>query len=459
MIGHLVEDKGEDSIAIQIVSKKNYGGWLSSQSPFVAGWIRSQNFSADAGDFILLPDQQSGAASVVFIPDDQDPWCWSRLAASLPKGLYRLADSLSSSLSDWAALGWALALYRFDRYKKTKPDHSPLLIWPKRADRERITSTIEAIFLVRDLINLPANDLGPEELADAAATLADKKGAAIKIISGDQLLDENYPLIHAVGQGSNRPPRLIDLHWGEESHPKVTLIGKGVCFDTGGLDLKSAANMKLMKKDMGGAAHVLGLASMIIDAGLPIRLRVLIPAVENSVSGPAMRPQDVLKSRKGLSVEIGNTDAEGRLVLADCLAEAGREKPDMIIDVATLTGAARVALGPDLPALFTPSDDLASDILIAAASAKDPVWRLPLWKPYRRMLDSKIADINNSAESSFAGAITAALFLSEFVPAHTSWAHLDVLAWNHSSRPGRPEGGEAMGLRTLFHMIARKYPL
>jgi len=301
--------------------------------------------------------------------------------------------------------------------------------------------------------------MGPEELGLAMVALAERKGARVRTIVGESLLHENYPLIHAVGRASSRTPRLLDLRWGDEHAPKVTLVGKGVCFDSGGLDLKSSANMKLMKKDMGGAAHVLGLASMIMDAKLPVRLRVLVPAVENSVSANAFRPLDVLRSRKGLTVEVGNTDAEGRLILADCLAEADREKPALLIDLATLTGAARTALGPDLPALFTADDKLAEEILSAGTQLADPMWRLPLWKPYRRMLDSKTADISSASDSAHAGAITAALFLQEFVSPTTPWAHIDVFSWNQAPRPGRPEGGEAMGLRALFHLIALRYPL
>jgi leucyl aminopeptidase len=298
--------------------------------------------------------------------------------------------------------------------------------------------------------------MGPEDLAKAAEDLAQRTGGKIRTITGDDLLTEGFPAIHAVGRASTRAPRLIDLTWGDEAAPKVTLVGKGVCFDSGGLDLKGAANMKLMKKDMGGAAHVLGLASMIIAGALPVRLRVLIPAVENAVSGNAFRPMDVLATRKGLSVEVGNTDAEGRLILADALAEADRENPALLIDMATLTGAARTALGPELPAMFTAHDDLALDILAASRDAHDPVWRLPLWKNYRRLLDSKVADINNASDSPFAGAITAALFLQEFVAPTTPWVHFDIFAWNPTARHGRPEGGEAMVIRALYRMIERR---
>jgi leucyl aminopeptidase len=334
---------------------------------------------------------------------------------------------------------------------------TPSLFWPKGADKGLVRRTAEAIFLARNLINTPASDLGPAELAAAARRVAGHYRAAISVIEGDDLVKRNYPLIHAVGRASPRAPRLIDLTWGDAKAPKVTLVGKGVCFDSGGLDLKTASGMLMMKKDMGGAATLLALATMIMDARLPVRLRLLIPAVENSVSGNAMRPLDVVRSRKGLTVEIGNTDAEGRLILADALAEADAEKPALLIDCATLTGAARVALGPELPALFSNDDGLAAEILAQGARVADPLWRLPLWRPYRSMLESKTADINNAPESGFAGSVTASLFLEEFVAPTTPWVHIDSFAWNHKSRPGRPEGGEALALRALYAMIEARF--
>jgi leucyl aminopeptidase len=358
-------------------------------------------------------------------------------------------------------LAWSLATYRFRRYKTGDGESRiwPDLVWPDGADRAAIDRRVAATILVRDLVTTPAADMGPAELADAADALATRHGAALRVIVGEGLLAENYPLIHGVGKGAGpaRQPRLIDMVWGDPKAPKVTLVGKGVCFDSGGLDMKPSSNMKLMKKDMGGAAHALGLASMIMAAGLPVRLRVLIPAVENSVSGTAMRPLDVLNSRKGLTVEVGNTDAEGRLVLADALWEGAREQPALLIDFATLTGAARAALGPDLPALFTPDDRLAAELAEAGLRQADPLWRLPLHKPYRRMLDSNVADIANISNSPHGGAITAALFLAEFVPAGLCWAHFDLFAWNGSSRPGRPEGGEAMGLGAVYDVIAQRF--
>jgi leucyl aminopeptidase len=354
------------------------------------------------------------------------------------------------------ALGWALATYAFARYH-AKPASGAALVWPAGADRGRVERLARAAFLARDLTNTPAGDLGPEELAQAAVRVAEEGGACHRVIVGDDLLGENYPTIHAVGRASTRPPWLVDLVWGDPAAPKVTLVGKGVCFDTGGLDLKPASGMRLMKKDMGGAAIVLGLAQAIMDARLPVRLRVLLPCVENSVSGNAMRPMDIIRTRKGLTVEIGNTDAEGRLILCDALAEASTETPQLLIDMATLTGAARVALGPELAALFCNDDKLAAALLDAADAEEDPMWRMPLWRPYRKMIDSKIADLNNVSEGPHAGAITAALYLQEFVEPGIPWAHLDVMAWNPQSRPGRPEGAEATALRALYAHISRRF--
>jgi len=355
-----------------------------------------------------------------------------------------------------AALGWALDTYVFDRYReKVRP--SAELVWPARADRAAVLRRAGGVGLVRDLVNTPSADMGPAELAAAARKLAREFKARCGITVGGDLLKKGYPMIHAVGRASDRAPRLIDLTWGRPRDPKVTLVGKGVCFDSGGLDLKGAQGMKQMKKDMGGAAQVLGLARMIMMAGLPVRLRVLIPAVENSVSGNAFRPLDVLKSRKGLTVEIGNTDAEGRLVLADALAEAVSEAPDLVLDFATLTGAARVALGPGLPAMFCNDDALAGELETAGRRDADPVWRMPLFEPYRRTLESKVADLNNIGDMPQGGAITAALFLEAFVASDIPWAHFDVYAWNAARRPGRPEGGEAMAIHAAFEVIENRF--
>jgi leucyl aminopeptidase len=450
----------DGAISVLGVEKSALAKWLDGQEPRLANWVRTQGFTADAGSPCLIPNAEGGLERVLLgLGDDGDPWVMAALAAKLPAGTYRLTPEPAGKHATWAALAWALSFYSFDRYKTRPKRETPRLVWPGWADRAYVEACVEAVTLVRDLINTPASDMGPAELAAAADKVAATFGATSRVIVGDGLLAENYPAIHAVGRAaaSHRRPRLIDLSWGDETAPKLTLVGKGVCFDTGGLDIKPSSSMKLMKKDMGGAAHVLGLASMIMAAGLPVRLRVLIPAVENAVGSDAMRPSDVLATRKGLSVEVGNTDAEGRLILADALAEAAREAPDLLIDIATLTGAARSALGPDLPALFTDDDALADQILAVGIDESDPLWRLPLYKPYRRMLDSKVADLVNASDSPHAGAITAALFLREFVTEGISWAHLDILAWNGSGRPGRPEGGEAQALRALYRVIRDRF--
>lgn len=465
MTQHLIEP-GEaiDPVALVPLTRTGLTDWLDAHEE-ARTWVEAVGFTAEPGSVCLLPAPDGRLAAVLAGLADpaEDPWSLSALPARLPPGCYRLApEPATAQAASWAALGWTLAGYVFDRYKTSAPRRdAPALVWPGRADRGWVSACAEATCLVRDLINLPAADLGPAELAGAAETLAARFDAHCRTIVGDGLLAENYPAIHTVGRAAStaRRPRLIDLGWGDPAAPRVTLVGKGVCFDSGGLDLKPSSAMKLMKKDMGGATHVLGLALMIMAAKLPVRLRVLIPAVENAVSGEAMRPLDVLTTRKGLTVEIGNTDAEGRLILADALAEAAREEPDLLIDIATLTGAARTALGPDLPALFCNDETLAADILAAGLTEADPLWRLPLHAPYRRLLDSKVADIASVSDGPYAGAITAALFLQEFVGPKIAWAHLDVMAWNGSARPGRPEGGEALALRALFAAIAARYPV
>jgi leucyl aminopeptidase len=459
VLEHLTEEGSETAIPILPLERERFKEWQTHLSAGRKEWLAASGFTAEAGTVCLVPDAKGRPERVLFGLDPADPWCWANLPPKLPKGFYRIEAALDAHSTAWVAMAWQLACYQFTRYRGRDGREWPLLAWPATADRGYVSRTVAAIHMVRDLVNTPAADMGPEELAAAAAGLAERKGARVKVTVGEALLQENYPAIHAVGRASPRAPRLIDLRWGDERAPKVTLVGKGVCFDSGGLDLKGAVNMKLMKKDMGGAANVLGLASMVMDAQLPVRLRVLIPAVENVVSGNAFRPLDVLRTRKGISVEVGNTDAEGRLVLADALAEGDREKPALLIDLATLTGAARTALGPDLPALFTPDDALAADLLAAGVEVADPLWRLPLWKPYRRMLDSKVADINNAHDSPYAGAITAALFLQEFVSPATPWAHLDIFSWNPAARPGRPEGGEAMALRALYRVIEERHPI
>lgn len=420
-------------------------------------WAAAQGFNARPGQVLLLPDATGKPQrALAGLSEPADLWSYAAIAAALPAGDYQL--SAAPSNPDAAALGWALAFYRYERYRKPAGKAAARLVWPAGANQARVRAVYDAIALARDLINAPSNDMGPAELAEAAQNVAKQHKADFRVISGDALLKANYPLIHMVGRAASkgRAPRLIDLRWGKAGAPKLTLVGKGVCFDSGGLDIKPSSGMLLMKKDMGGAAIMLGLAQAIMALKLPVRLRLLIPAVENAISADAFRPGDIVKSRKGLTVEIGNTDAEGRLILADALAEADAEKPDLLLDAATLTGAARVALGPDLPALFSNDDALADAMLAAGRAEVDPFWRLPLHAPYRDYLDSKIADINNAGDTPFAGSITAALFLRDFVTQTPAWAHLDVYAWTARPKPGRPVGGEAMGLRALLCMLEQR---
>jgi leucyl aminopeptidase len=450
-----------DSVPITALTKDRLSTWFETAPERERNWARSTGFTAETGKPALVPGENGRLGRVLAGlgagPDATSTmWALAGLADGLPEGSYRLDPVPDGAEPTRLALGWALATYAFARYH-AKPASGAALVWPAGADRGRVERLARAAFLARDLTNTPAGDLGPEELAQAAVRVAEEGGACHRVIVGDDLLGENYPTIHAVGRASTRPPWLVDLVWGDPAAPKVTLVGKGVCFDTGGLDLKPASGMRLMKKDMGGAAIVLGLAQAIMDARLPVRLRVLLPCVENSVSGNAMRPTDIIRTRKGLTVEIGNTDAEGRLILCDALAEASTETPQLLIDMATLTGAARVALGPELAALFCNDDKLAAALLDAADAEEDPMWRMPLWRPYRKMIDSKIADLNNVSEGPHAGAITAALYLQEFVEPGIPWAHLDVMAWNPQSRPGRPEGAEATALRALYAHISRRF--
>jgi len=445
---------GAKSVPITPVTAQGLKRWLKAQRAGTRNWIEGVRFAAKPGQHTLIPGADGAPGRVLLgVEHAPDIWSYGGLPKALPRATYRIDVPLEGDAASRAALGWALGGYAFARYK-TQPEPARL-VWPVGADRAAVERTAAAVFLVRDLVNTPAGDMGPAELAAAAEAVAQAHGAKVKIIVGDDLLKANYPMVHAVGRASVRAPQLIDLRWGSGG-PLIALVGKGVCFDSGGLDLKSASNMLLMKKDMGGAAHVLALAQMIMAAALPVRLRVLVPAVENSVAGNAYHPLDVIRTRKGLTVEIGNTDAEGRLILCDALAEACSEKPDLVVDCATLTGAARVALGPELPALFSNDDATAEALLRHGRAQDDAFWRLPLHKPYRRMLDSKVADLNNVSDSSFAGSITAALFLSEFVEPGIPWIHLDMMAWNATARPGRPEGGEAQGLRALYALVAEK---
>ena len=452
MFDHLI-DRASEAVEIVPLRAQRLEAWIKRQPPAVGQWVRAAGFTAKAGSTCLVPNGNGGLAQVlVGIEDGLDRWSMASLPTSLPKGDYRLADEVDGAEADAACFAWAIGGYRFQRYKKRNGDLARL-VWPAGADRAAIRRMVTAMTLARDLINTPAEDMGPPHLAAAARAVAKAHKAKVSVIVGDDLLKKNYPAIHAVGRAAARPPHLIDISWGT-SGPRLALVGKGVCFDSGGLDLKPSSGMLMMKKDMGGAALMLALAQMIMDAGLKIRLRLLIPAVENAVSGNSYRPLDVIRTRKGITVEIGNTDAEGRVILCDALAEAHRDKPDLILDAATLTGAARVALGPDLPALFCNDDDVADALLRHGKAEDDPMWRLPLHKGYRALLDSKVADINNVSGGAFAGAITAALYLQEFIDLGTRWAHIDTFAWNNRDRPGRPEGGEALALRGLFSFVS-----
>ncbi len=456
----LIDDTA-GAIPVVVLTKDRLPGWLAEAPERERNWLTAIGFGADQGKLTLVPGDNGQLARVMVglggdSTDAGGMWALAGLPEALPEGSYRLESMPDGADPSHLALGWALATYAFTRYRARKGT-AAALVWPEGADRGRVERLAAAIFLARDLANTPAGDLGPAELAAEAVRVAKAAGARHRVIVGDELLAEDYPTIHAVGRAAAQAPRLVDIVWGEATAPRVTLVGKGVCFDTGGLDLKTASGMRLMKKDMAGAAIVLGLAQAIMDAGLPVRLRVLLPLVENAVSGNAVHPMDIVRTRKGLTVEIGNTDAEGRLILCDALAEAATEKPALLVDMATLTGAARVALGPELAALFCNDNALAAALLAAAESEQDPMWRMPLWRPYRKMIDSKIADLNNVSESPHAGAVTAALYLQEFVEPDIPWAHLDVMAWNPQSRPGRPEGAEATALRALYAHIAQTF--
>ena len=457
MLRYLIDTTPDATVPISVVTKDGLADWLAGQDGQVAAWVESIGFRADPGRTALYPGADGRLGGVLLGRDaEAGIWDLAALPTALPPGDYRLAEAAGPGDAGRAALGWALGCYRFDRYRAA--DRAPArLAWPEGVDRDAVGRAATATGLVRDLVNTPAEDMGPEELTAAAEQLAGEFEARIAVLAGDALLANNYPTIHAVGRGSRRAPRLIDINWGHADAPRVTIVGKGVCFDTGGLDLKPSQGMLLMKKDMGGAAHALGLARMIMMAGLPVSLRVLIPAVENMVSGNAFKPLDVIRTRKGITVEVGNTDAEGRLVLCDALAEAADQEPALLVDFATLTGAARVALGPDLPAMYCNDESTAAALAEAAVREGDPLWRLPLWQPYAETLRSTVADTSNVSDGPFAGSITAALFLQKFVPATVPWVHLDVFAWNPTARPGRPKGGEAMSMRAVYATIAERF--
>jgi leucyl aminopeptidase len=449
-------DRSSSALPVQFVLPSKWRSWLKEQNAQRRGWLDSIGLSGKSGDFAVLPGRNGKAAGAVLVLSAQpNLWDFGALGLRLPAGSWKLGDTAPVSPTD-AAVAIGLGTWRFDRYRSKKAKAGAKIVWPSGADKRRVLAFVESICLARDLITTPSSDMGPADLAAAVQALGKTHKAKVSVIVGDELLKKNYPMVHAVGRASTRAPRLIDLTWGNPRDPKVTLVGKGVCFDTGGLDLKQAAGMLMMKKDMAGAATMTAVAGMIMATKLPVRLRLLIPAVENSVSGNAFRPLDVVPTRKGITVEIGNTDAEGRLILCDALHEGASEKPSLMVDCATLTGAARVAVGSELAALFCNNDQLAGQLISSGEKVADPMWRLPLYKGYRALLDSKVADINNVSAGGFGGAITAALYLQEFVPDDVPWAHFDMMAWNTSSRPGRPEGGEAQAARAIFDTIEKR---
>ncbi|WP_407696685.1 leucyl aminopeptidase family protein [Sneathiella aquimaris] len=455
---HVTQDEVASSIPINLVAPTAFSGWCDGQSDRVKTWIDANGFTGKEGQHLIVPGDDGTISSVVLMKETNswDIWSLAGLPENLPEGIYHLAMELEANLATEVAAGWSLGTYIFDRYKKSEATFATLVM-PENADADEVERLVFATNLARDLVNIPTSDMGPRALEAAASQIAGEFEARQTNIVGDDLLTYHYPMVHAVGRASSEAPRLIDMVWGDSDAPKVTIVGKGVCFDTGGLDLKPSAAMLMMKKDMGGAAMALALSHLIMDANLPVRLRVLIPAVENAVSGNAYRPGDVLVSRSGKTVEIGNTDAEGRLVLADAMTAADEEEPDLLIDFATLTGAARVAVGTELAATFTDDEGLFDGIEKHAKAVNDPVWRLPLWSEYRSLIDSKIADINNSGSTGFGGAITAGLFLKEFVEKSKSWVHFDIMAYNNRARAGRPIGGEAFAIRAVYSYLKERY--
>ncbi len=454
----LQPDRGQPATLLHPLDTKSVESWLKSQPERVRQSALAQGFEAKGYQLAIVPEEQNGWAVLLGVKDAQalSPWCLAKAAESLPEGTYRVAGGKPGP----AVLGWLLGHYRFENYRSKSDAKGPrILLTDDPARIEENVWIAQSTFLVRDLVNLPASDLGPAEIGAAVEAAASEYGGRARTIAGDAL-ESGFPMIAAVGRAAapGREPRLLELLWGDQRHKRVAIIGKGVCFDSGGLDIKPSAGMRLMKKDMGGAAHALALARLVMRANLPIRLHLLIPAVENAVSGASFRPGDVLRSRKGLSVEVGNTDAEGRLVLADAFTLAGEEQPELMLDFATLTGAARIALGPDLPALFANDDRLAADLLASGDEVSDPLWRMPLWQPYQETLASDVADVGNVSDSPLAGAVTAALFLQRFVPEGIAWAHLDTFAWRPTAKPGRPKGGDALGLRSAWQMLRSRYP-
>ena len=457
----LKADKGQDAHTIHLVDENSFEDWRKAQPSKIRALLDARRYEGKKGYAnMILPgsgDEDWSVVTTVAKVDELSPWCLAKLAQVLPGGTYRLADDRHPGP---AKLGWLLAQHRFDTYRSDpdEPAGPRILLASDVADMERTKRLADATSLVRDLINTPADDLGPAEIEGEIRKLGEKHDADVSVIKGDTL-EQEYPMIHAVGRAAakGREPRLVELEWGRKDAPRIAIVGKGVVFDTGGLSMKSGRGMALMKKDMGGAAHAIALAKLVMESRLPVRLHLLVPTVENSVDARAIRPSDVIKSRKGLTVEVDNTDAEGRLILGDALTKAGESEPELIIDYATLTGAARVALGPDLPPMFANDDDLAKQLEEGAEQENDPIWRMPLWSEYNSMHKSTIADMVNSGGSSFAGCITAALFLQRFVPSDIAWAHFDTFGWMPNAKPGRPKGGEAYGLRSVFAMLEKRF--
>ncbi len=449
-------DRGQDAVAVHLVDKAGLEDFVKSLPPPQRAALAAQKFEAEGYSHAFLPEGD-GWSVVAGVADaaSLSSWCMAKLAEVLPAGTYRRANGEPGP----ALHGWVTGQYRFDRYRAEPSQEGPRVLLTKEVKAiDAVLAEARAVALVRDMVNTPAEDMGPAEIESQAEKIAKAGKAELRVTRGDAL-EREFPMVHTVGRAAERAraPRMIEIEWGDPRHPRIAVVGKGVCFDSGGLDLKPSSAMLLMKKDMGGAAHALALAGLIMDSGLPVRLHALVPAVENAVSGNAFRPGDVLRSRAGISVEIGNTDAEGRLILGDALARAGEDKPEFVIDFATLTGAARSALGPDLPALFTRTAETADALLAAGEAHDDPCWRLPLWNGYREYLKSDIADLNNSHTNGFAGASVAALFLDRFVPEGIDWAHFDTFAWRPAAKPGRPKGGDALGLRAAWHMLKQRF--
>jgi leucyl aminopeptidase len=447
------------AVPIHAVDRAHIDSLIAAQPETTRRWLQANGFSGAPDSHVLLP-AADGTVQAVWagVRTAEHPWALAALPRALPPGRYRLGEQGLTLEPQAAAFSWAAGSYAFSRYKAPRRAAAELIL-PTGAAAERGLLLADAVATTRDLVNTPAEDMGPADLAAAAQKLARRHGARFRQVVGDALLRQNFPAIHAVGRAAeaSRAPRLIELNWGSPQHPRVTIVGKGVCFDSGGLNIKGGDSMRLMKKDMGGAANALGLAQLVMALGLPLRLQLLLPAVENAIAGNAFRPGDVFPTRAGLHIEIGNTDAEGRVILCDALAYAAESRPELIIDLATLTGAARVALGPQLPALFTRDTPLARELMDLGVALDDPLWQLPLWTDYHPRIESDIADIVNTGKGGLAGAITAALFLADFVPAETPWLHLDLFAWNDQARPGRPVGGEAQGLRTLLAYLERRF--